>query len=170
MVLAVRFCPPAPHRASKEALFFWTGIKPSVAALQIAGAAKKYGERFDAMLAAATIAGNPDRQYEVAERGTSAGQLTKKGVRDAIRNTLVTGGKMTPEEARKVEAADNASRFVSLLGELKKRSRTLLEERLKKEVIEIFRARRGRSDSPEVIREKIRVLLGSLSRKSSSNA
>jgi len=107
------------------------------------------------------ILDNPDKKFEVADRGTTKGQVTQAGVRSAIQSLLVSGGKLSEEETAGLEAASAVTGFVSEINAMKKRAQALNNPKLRASIIDILRNRR-KGNPPEVVYEQLNVLLGEL--------
>ncbi|MCX6733337.1 MAG: ParB/RepB/Spo0J family partition protein [Candidatus Peregrinibacteria bacterium] len=126
---------------------------PISSAITLGSAEKKFGANTSALRVARMILQDPDRDLPVATKGVNVGHVTQRGIKDLLTSELVHGGTLSPEDGRKLKAAQAVLGFASALHSVRVAATRVLDPTMKAAMVETLRSRRG--NPPEVLYEEL---------------
>lgn len=135
---------------------------PTRQSLQLAAVKKKFGDRIDDLKAARLIIDNPGKQFEVANRGTAVGELTRKGVRDAIQASLVDKGSVSQAEMVRLQSAATLHDVLQAMSNVKRVMRPIQDPKIAAALVDLLRSERRQGHPPERVQESVQETLDAL--------
>lgn len=130
------------------------------AAETILNARSKHGDRLDEVTLAYQLISNPGKDFDKPTPGKRRGTFSKQAVRDAITETVMRGGSMSPDEAQQVEAAHGVNELSTAVQILGRRIGAVLGFQPRKVVVDVLRNKSG--NPPEVLEERVADLVPQL--------